>query len=253
MIATSKSVLQRQVEIFLANAVDPEMQAILNQSGCDAACLNQGQDLLQTWRESEIRAGVLDGDKKEATLRQHEARKAAHREIVWLGRMIRGEFGQDNILLTKLGLQPRSRAAGNGHQPQAHGPEAGNGASDPVNGNGKKRSTRKRATTLAAEIARGQRLCAAIAILSDEERNKLAQVGWNEDRIRETAALIEAVATADNAKQRTLQVKQAAVAEAGNNKMQMERWFRRAVRMAKEAVDRHDPHNRERLLTRLGQ
>jgi hypothetical protein len=49
-----------------------------------------------------------------------------------------------------------------------------------------------------------------------------------------------------------IQAYQAGTAHAGNLKKEMEAWYRRAVRRAKQAVDRHDPDNRDRWLKRLG-
>jgi hypothetical protein len=101
-------------------------------------------------------------------------------------------------------------------------------------------------------VARWRLLCTNLQTLSEAEQAQLAAVGWDAARRAEAAALVEAVPEADNAQQVAIQAKQAAVAEASVYEKRLRAWYRRAVRLAKSAVKRHDPANQDRWLKRLG-
>jgi hypothetical protein len=75
--------------------------------------------------------------------------------------------------------------------------------------------------------------------------------GWPE-RIAAAAGLVEAVAEADNAQQAAVQRKEAGTAEAKKFEKKLRRWYSRASRRAKNAIDQEDPDNRDYWYKKLG-
>jgi hypothetical protein len=80
----------------------------------------------------------------------------------------------------------------------------------------------------------------------------MTEVGWPPERIAAAAALVEAVAVADNAQQAAVQRKEAGTAEAGKCEKNLRHWYRRAVRRAKNAIEAKDPDNRDYWYKKLG-
>jgi hypothetical protein len=261
----NQTALHHQVKVFIKNAVEPDLSAILAATGCDQPFLTLGSTLQHDWEIAQARAGVLDGQQQATTESQTQARKAARSEMADLGNMIRGEFAGNTLLLTKLGLKTKSKA-GSGRSSttaepstsatsQTDADESDADADDNVAEAGtsrKSRSAPKGRYSLATEIAHWRRLLINLATLTEAERERLTRVGWGAERIAAVDALVHAVADADTNQQAAIQVKQAAFAEAGLLEKQLRRWYSRAVRLARSAIKRHDPTNQDRWLKRLG-
>jgi hypothetical protein len=163
----------------------------------------------------------------------------------------------------------QTKAKANGSQPATHGSQPTTNSDQPLGkpsapaqvdrpaetaktNTGKRRSGPKGRSSLAADLARWRRLCTNLDSLSEAEQSQLAQVNWGRSRRLAASAKVEAVAEADIAQQVAFQAKEAAVAEASAYEKQVRRWYQRVVRLAKAALEHHDPENRERRLKQLG-
>lgn len=281
----SKNKFQREVEIFLANAVDPEIQAVLEKGGCNLAFIAKGQKMLESWVEAQGQAARLEAAQKKATKTQWAAHDLANKEMVWLSSLVRSEFGHNEPLLTLLGLWTPPHSSG--EQSTTNGSQGATNASVPKTNDsptpdsseadskdseatppaptpathetspnpeaeGKKRAAPKGKHALATDIARWRRLCRGVSALSEEEQAQLAEVGWAPPQINIATARVEAVAEANNAQKKAIQAKQAGVAEANAHEQNLRQWHRSAKRMAKGVTSHYDPEDRNRWLKQLG-
>jgi hypothetical protein len=117
---------------------------------------------------------------------------------------------------------------------------------------GKKRAGSKGKYSLAADIARWRRLCTKLATLTDEDQQAMTEASWPPERMTAVAALVEAVAEADNVQQAATQRKEAGTAVATGFEKKLRRWYSQAGRRAKDAVNKIDPDNRDYWLKKLG-
>jgi hypothetical protein len=260
----TQKALYRKVEIFLANAGDEDIAPILLTTGISPDFLAQGVELRLSWYEAQRQAGKLKTAKEEASAAQKKAHKAANKAMVLLADLLRGELGDNKPLMNELGLQPKSKT--NAAQPAADVDSStpttaedtdqttptSEVESDNAAPTTKKRSGPKGQFSLAAHLDRWRRLCDGAATLSEDDQKVMTEVGWPPERIAAAAALVEAVAVADNAQQAAVQRKEAGTAEAGKCEKNLRHWYRRAVRRAKNAIEAKDPDNRDYWYKKLG-
>jgi hypothetical protein len=101
--------LYRKVEIFLANAGDADIAAMLATEGCGPKFLERGTSLRQSWFEAQVEADNLKDIKEAATAAQWTAHQTAHQEMMRLMGRLRGELGHNKPLMKRLGLLPKSK------------------------------------------------------------------------------------------------------------------------------------------------
>jgi hypothetical protein len=260
--------LYRQVEIFLANAGAEDIAPMLMTEGCGSEFLEHGTQLRQSWFDAQVEADNLKNAKEAATAAQKAAHQTAHLEIVRLTGRLRGELGHNKPLMKRLGLQPKSKkddTAAEAPTTEAPTPvaeeaamvEADAAPADEADANGTEPTAKKRAGSkgqysLAADIARWRQLCTRLATLTEDEQRVMTTAGWPPKRIAATSALVEAVAEADNVQQAAVQRKEAGTADARSYEKQLRHWYSRAVRRAKDAINKLDPANRDYWLKKLG-
>jgi hypothetical protein len=263
----TKAALQRRVEIFLSNAVADDIQAIISKGGCNLAFLSEGQTLLQAWLDAKLTAAQLNGKQKKATKAQWDAHDLANLEMIWLAGTVQDAFKGNEPLLTSLGLwkapksgpaQPttttatttdtnNTEAAESTETPPVDSDAATTEADTP-----KKRSGPKGQTSLAANVARWQQLCRGVLALEDDQLAALAKVGWGMEHLQEALAIVNAVAQADNDQQVAIKIYREGSAHSKRGKTAIETWHRQAKRMAKNAIIKYDPDNKDHWFTQLG-
>lgn len=154
-------------------------------------------------------------------------------------------FGQDEPLLTSLGLRPH-RNGSNGHS-ESNG--AGNGA-EPANG---KASPRLRHSRSAAEtIARWRLLLTNAQAINGEHGTQLAAHGWNAARLEAAAALVEGYVAAEMNQQQQVQAYQAELSAAKEAEMALRHWYDQATRLSKLALQHSHPATQAQLQELLG-
>lgn len=236
----SQSELQHKVEILVTNGKLPKAQAIVAGVGYDPTGLATGEDLLQAWRDHKNQARAMLAAQKKATQAQATAREAAHDEVRSLSQTLQILFGNDETLLTSVGLFKR-RYNGTGDDPEPA-----------ENGEPSKRRPARPSRSIAATIARWRLLVTNVQDLDEPYQSRLAQAGWRAERIAATAELIEAYAEANTHQQQKIQAHRAASAAAQTTEAELRRWYQQAARLSKLAIQQTDPENQKQLKVLLG-
>lgn len=245
MSAIPQSKLQHHVHMLVTNGQLPQAQSAIANVGYDAAGLAAGQAMLQSWLASQARAKTLLANQKRATQAEREARQTAHAEIKRFSQTVRILFGQDEPLLTSLGLRPH-RSGSNGHS-ESNGADC---RAEPANGKASSRSRHSRST--AETIARWRLLLTNAQAINGEHGSQLAAHGWNATRLAAAAALVEGYVAADMNQQQQIQAYQAELTTAKEAETTLRQWYGQATRLSKLALQQTNPATQEQLQELLG-
>ncbi|MFN8460128.1 MAG: hypothetical protein U0401_36675, partial [Anaerolineae bacterium] len=177
MSAIPQSKLQHHVHMLVINGQLPQVQSALAGVGYDAAGLEAGGGLLQAWLAGQARVKSVLANQKRATQAEREARQAAQAEINRFSQTVRILFGQDEPLLTSLGLRPH-RTRSNGHPEGSNG---ANGSTEPTNG--KAAHHLRRSRSAAETIAYWRLLLTNAQTINGQHGAHLAAHGWNSERL----------------------------------------------------------------------
>lgn len=231
--------------MLVVNGQLPQAQSAIAGVGYNAAGLEAGEALLQSWLASRARVKSLLAEQKRATQAEREACQAVQAEIKRFAQTVRILFGQDEPLLTSLGLRPR-RAGSNGHS-------EGNGANSNTESANGKASPRPRYSRSAAEIiARWRLLLTNAQTINGEHGAHLAVHGWNAARLEAAEALVEAYVAAEMNQQQQVQAYQAELTAAKEAEMALRHWYDQATRLAKLALQHSHPATQAQLKELLG-
>ena len=232
------SQLQRQVEILVANGQVAPVQAIMAGIGYPPDALATGQSLLQRWLSHKTKAQALLATQKQTTQAGEAARQAAQTELSSLSQTVRVLFGTDQAVLTSLGLLPRRSST--------------NGVEAPLNGNSNGYHASQPSSSIAETIARWRLLLVNLQTLSKKQQARLADAGWSAERQAAAASLVEAYAAANNSQKQKIQAYRAESAAAQTSEITLRQWYSQVTRLARLAIKKADPHNREQLQGLLG-
>lgn len=241
MSRLSQPQLQRHLEILVTNGQLAPAQAVMAPVGYDAATLETGNALLQTWLDRKSRARALLAAQKQATADEVNTRRAAEAELKNLSQAVRTLFGADTAVLTSLGLLPRRSRVNNTEPASTEGSQ-----------NGQSYQSNRSSESIAAMIARGRLLLTNIQTLSESHLNELAAFGWTAERLAAAAALVEATATAHTGQIQKMQSYRAEAAAAAEAELSTRRWYDGVARRSRLAIKQADPANRDRLRGLLG-
>jgi hypothetical protein len=240
MPTLTQSQLQRHVEILINNGRLNQAQAAISGVGYGPAALDTGQILLQTWLTRQQQAQTLLIAQKRATETEVQAGQAAQAEITDLSQTVRTLFSQDAVTLTSLGLRPRQRN-GNGHAHNGNG-EAENGHSQ--------RSSASR--SMADKIAQWRRMLVSVQAFSQAQQVRLAEAGWNSERLAQAANLVEAFAGANTYQKEQMQLYRTELTAAQEAEAAVRQWFKEASRLSRLAIRRTSRANEAELRQLLG-
>jgi hypothetical protein len=242
MSKPTHSQLQRQVEILVANGQTAPIQTIMAGIGYPPDSLATGQSLLQRWLSHKTKAQALLATQKQTTQAGEAARQAAQTELSSLSQTVRVLFGADQAVLTSLGLLPR-RSSVNG----VEAPLNGNS-----NGNGNGHHASQPSSSIAETIARWRLLLANLQTLSKKQQARLTDAGWSAERQAAAASLVEAYAVANNSQKQKIQTYRAESAAAQTAEITLRQWYSQVTRLARLAIKKADPNNKEQLQGLLG-
>jgi len=234
MSRLSQSKLQRDVETLIKNGKLPQAQAVIAGIGYGPAALEAGEIMLRSWHICKMQARALLVAQKKATRDEHEAREAAHQEVNNFSAAVRVLFDDNEVLLATLGVlaQQEEDGGANGH-----------GATS--------QATRisKSATEL---IARWRLLFANTQTLSRQQKVRLVNAGWHDERLISAAALVESFAAAHATQQQQTRAYWAELAVAKEAEIALRKWYWQAIRRSKLAIQQANPSNRDQLHQLLG-
>lgn len=232
MATLSQSKLQRRVEVFVLNGLLPQAQGILAGIGYDPLGLDAGSVMLTNWiaMRSQVKASL--SEQKQATNAEEAAREAAHNEVGSLIKTIRILFGDDEVVMTALGLQTQYETVG----------EPGEETTAPV----------RPSEATADVIARWRLLMTNMQTLDAGQQALLTGAGWTTDRLMATTSLVEAYAAADTAQQEAIHTYHGMVNQAKDTELALRDWYSKAARLSKVAIKTADPNNKTELLELLG-
>lgn len=222
------------MEIFTRNGLTVEAQAVLAGIGYTPAELTNGSTLLQTWITARTEIKAQSAAQKLATNTEALAEKAAELEAVNFAGTVRTLYGDDEVVLTALGLQTQYETI-----------------IDPETGEPVQQAVRPPRDT-AAQIARWSLLFTNASGLEQSVQDALTAAGWDAARIAAALALVQAYANADNAQQQAIQAHQAQSAAAQAAHAAAYQWYSQAARLSKLAIKRADPANAVQLRELLG-
>lgn len=242
MSKLTHSQLQRQVEILVANGQVAPVQTIMAGIGYPPDALAAGQSLLQRWLNHKTKTQALLATQKQATQAGVAARQAAQTELSSLSQTVRVLFGADQAMLTSLGLLPRRSSV--------NGVEAASNGND--NGTGNGRHPSRSSASIAETIARRRLLLVNLQTLSKKQQARLADAGWSAERQAAAASLVEAYAAANTGHKQKIQAYRAESATAQTAEITLRQWYSQVTRLARLAIKKADPNNREQLQGLLG-
>jgi hypothetical protein len=202
--------------------------------------LATGQSLLQRWLSHKTKAQALLATQKQTTQAGEAARQAAQTELSSLSQTVRVLFGADQAMLTSLGLLPR-RSSPNGVEAPLNG-----------NGNGNGHHASHPSKSIAETIARWRLLLVNLQTLSKKQQARLTDADWSVERQSAAASLVEAYAAANNSQKQKIQTYRAESAAAQTAEINLRQWYSQATRLARLAIKKADPNNREQLQGLLG-
>lgn len=246
MTNISQSKLQHHVHMLVTNGQLSPAQTALAQVGYDLTALAAGEALLQTWLAGQARVKTLLADQKRATQAEHEARQMAQAEINRFCQTVRILFGQDEPLLTLLGLWPRR--TGTNSSSSKNGEPTSRG--EPVNGKPKPRVHYSRST--AQTIARWRLLLTNAQTINGAHQAQLAGCGWTSTRLTAAAALVENYVAAELNQQQQVQAYQAEAGRVKEAELALRRWYDQATRLSKLAIQQTSPAQQGQLKELLG-
>jgi hypothetical protein len=232
--------------MFVTNGQLTQAQAALAGIGYNPAGLTDGETLLQNWLAVQARTKTLLADQKRATQAEQDARQAAQDEINQLKNTIHILFGKDEPLLTSLGLRPRRT----GTSSNGSGSSSSDGSDEASSATTTTRIRPSRST--ADTIARWRLLVTNVQALNDEQKSRLAERGWDADRLAATAALVEAYVAAEMNQQQQIQAYQAEVTAAKEIELALRQWYHQAARLTKVALRQTSLATRDQLRDLLG-
>jgi hypothetical protein len=93
---------------------------------------------------------------------------------------------------------------------------------------------------------------ANVQILSEAQLARLAQAGWNRERLAAAGDLVEAYAAADTQHQEQIQLYRTEHAAANNARALLNQWYKQVNHLTKLALRRSDPADQARLQQLLG-
>ena len=233
MSKLTHSQLQRQVEILVTNGQMAPVQTIMAGIGYPPDALAAGQSLLQRWLNHKTKAQALLATQKQATQAGVAARQAAQTELSSLSQTVRVLFSMDQAVLTSLGLLPRRSSV--------NGVEAASNGND--NGTGHGRHPSRSSASIAETIARRRLLLVNLQTLSKKQQARLADAGWSTER---------QAAAANTGHKQKIQAYRAESATAQTAEITLRQWYSQVTRLARLAIKKADPNNREQLQGLLG-
>lgn len=246
MTNLSHSQLQRRVEILVTNGQLAQAQSVMAGVGYHPAALAEGAAMLQSWQTNQQQMQAQLAAQKRATQAVKEAHLAARTAVNDFSQTVRVLFGRDEATLTTLGLAPRRNGANHAQPAEAVTNGDANGQ---TNGNNHHNHT---AIGVAEMVARWRLLLANAQVLSEEQKARLAQAGWDTTRLSAAANLVEAYAAADTQHHQQVQAHRAERVAAANTRASLSQWYKEASRLTKLAIYRSDPADQVRLQELLG-
>lgn len=247
MTNLSQSQLQRRIEILVTNGQLAQAQSVMAGVGYSPAALAEGAAMLQSWQTNQQQVQAQLAAQKRATQAVKEARLAARTAVNDFSQTVRVLFGRDEATLTTLGLAPRRNGTNHAQPAEA---AATNGS---ANGSSNSHATHNYITPGVAEmVARWRLLLANAQVLSQEQKARLAQAGWDAARLATAAGLVEAYAAADTQHHQQTQAHRAERVAAANTRASLSQWYKEASRLTKLAIYRSDPNDQARLQELLG-
>lgn len=246
MTNLSQSQLQRRVEILVTNGQLAPAQSVMAGVGYHPAALAEGAAMLQNWQTNQQQVQAQLAAQKRATQAVKEAHLAARTAVNDFSQTVRVLFGRDEATLTTLGLAPRRNGTNHAQPTEAATTRDANGQ---TNGHSQHNHT---AIGVAEMVARWRLLLVNAQVLSQEQKARLAQAGWDAARLATAAALVEAYAAADTQHHQQTQAHRAERLAAANARISLSQWYSEASRLTKLAIHRSDPADQARLEELLG-
>lgn len=234
MAGLTQAELQRKMELFIDRGKTPQAQAVLALISYVPSTLDAGLVLLRDWQLLQQQTVILRTEQKNATRAEADCRKAVEREAVSLTETVRIVFGQNDPILTSLGVQR--------HYQTIPGTET----EEP-----KMKAVRPVVNT-SENLARWRLLFANAQVLPTTHQTELTNAGWPLTRIVAGASLAERYAKADNEQKSAIQAYQAASVKAKAAETAVKQWYTRASGLARIAIKKADPTNQQQLLELLG-
>lgn len=225
--------IQKRASILAQNGRLPNAQTVIGVAGYTPATLDDGEMRIATWVGHRNGRKAALAEQKRATHTQYTAREAARKEVTSLSNMIRTLFAKETEVLTEVGLSAQHVTVMD---------EEGNS----------KVLAKRPSKSIAEEIGRWQLLVANTKTLSAPQLTELASVGWTAARLTALNALITTYQQADIVQQAAIAKAQAEAVSATEAFAALEKWYTRAVRVCKQAIQDHDPANAQQLLELLG-
>ena len=235
----SQPQLDRQLEIFITNGKLPQAQTVLAPAGYTVEALAAAEEKLNAWRAGQAQTRDLLLAQKRATEAEQEARQAARERYSQFKHTVRAIFSQDPAIIRLLGLHPPVRSNGhgdgNGNGPgedQDHAVEQTNGSQlEPVPS-----APGRVSQTIAAELNRWRGTWANALHLEPGAQARLADKGWPVERLTESAAMVETVATLISKQQEAMQAYNNQRQATKGIELELRRWFKEGRALIRLAV-----------------
>lgn len=237
----SQTELDRAVFLLVTNGPMPHVQEIIAPVGFGPEGLQLLADLLHDWRVNQTTTEMTLLAQKQARQDRDAVRKQVAQIASSFKRTARAVFRNEEKVLRFLGIRlPRKR---NGSS-QANGT---NGSAEATTSRSSKESQ-----SIAACLVRWRKLFGNAQLLDEMYKQRLAEAGWNAERLAEAVALVEALATGDSQQEEAMAAHTTQKGLTKQAELTLRVDYKEARELIRVAIDESDVKDKEQFKEFIG-
>jgi hypothetical protein len=214
--------LTHKIDVFTLNGRLDRVQLIIAPAGYDIIELDRANIQCIQFKDGQNQKEFLLSQQKSATFAEASVKKILVKEITHLSESARTIFSNDLIILSRLGLMTHYMTLA---------PESGSSATP------KKRAARRSLAT-ADLIAFSRLLLSNSLALPADKKVMLSKLGWTDERLTATSALVDDYSTADITQQQAVAAYEKESFHQKESKIVLEKWYRQASHVIKLVLKR---------------
>jgi hypothetical protein len=247
--------LDRSVDLLVTNGPLPHVQKVIAPVGFGPDGLQRLANLLYGWRAGQTSASMKMLAQKQTRQQRDELRALVEQLVSSFTRTARAVFKDEADVLRALDLRlPRSSkngSAGNG----AAGVEPNDNGAGGVENDGSDSTSPqkpKRAGSLTTCVTDARKLFAKAVSLAEVYKQRLAEVGWDAERLAEAAGQVEALAAIDGKRKDAAAARRNQQAAAMQTERKLRGNYKEARELIRVAIDEADLDNEEEFKQLIG-
>jgi hypothetical protein len=231
-----RSKIVHKITVFTSNGTNPTVQTVIGPAGYDTNALKAIEAVNNQFKDGENLKIILLSEQKGATKTEGILKKLLTSETSHLSESSRTIFGDDSIILSRLGLDTHYFT-----------PTPEPGSQTPP-----KKEAAHRSMSTAYLIAYSRLLVSNAQALPEDKKAMLAKLGWTDERLTAAANLIEAYSSADITQQKAIAAYETHMVSQKELNITLEKWYAKAVHVVKLVIKSLTPQQQIEIKDLLG-